>query len=67
MSADACAHLRDGGRQKCVGRQKAICSEKEDQAQDFTCDIETLRSVAGMTCAAADSGVGGPVRCDEED
>lgn len=39
MSADARAHLCDGGRQKCVGRQKAICSEREDQAQDFTCDI----------------------------
>lgn len=39
MSEDARAHLCDGGRQKCVGRQKAICSEKEDQAQDFMCDI----------------------------
>lgn len=39
MSGDARGHLCDGGRQKCVGRQKAICSEKEDQAQDFMCDI----------------------------
>lgn len=39
MSGDACARLGDGKRQKCVGRRKAICSEKQDQARDFICDI----------------------------
>ena len=39
MCGDACGRFGDGGRQKCVGRQKAICSEKEDQARDFMCDI----------------------------
>lgn len=39
MSGDACARLGDGERQKCVGRRKAICCEKQDQAQDFICDI----------------------------
>lgn len=64
MSEDARAHLCDGGRQKCVGRQKAICSEKEDQAQDFMCDILKHSNVLQgwrvrqqkWRCAAADSG-----------
>lgn len=60
MSEDARAHLCDGRRQKCVGRQKAICSEKEDQAQDFMCDILKHSNVSQgrrvRQCAAADSG-----------
>ncbi len=60
MSVDVRAHLCDGGRQKCVGRQKAICFEKEDQAQDFMCDILKHSNVSQgrcvQRCAAADSG-----------
>lgn len=53
MSGDARGHLCDGGRQKCVGRQKAILFWKGRSSSRFhVWHIETLRCVAGMTCAA---------------
>lgn len=53
MWGNAHTHVSDSGRQKCVGRQKAICPEKGDQVWDFMWDILKHSSLLG-TCVCVE-------------